>query len=332
MRAVVLLLVSCVSLAAAGQAPSTPAPTSTAPGGPGTVNTPVPTAPAVPAKDPLSAIIRGRVVRADNGQPIEGARVAMPNTGTVLAVSGADGRFEVTNLRAGTYGLIAYANGFPRLAFGSRGLGDTGRSITLGPGQVVNGIDFALPRGAVLSGVLLDERGEPLALAPVWVLRQQFVDGNRRLMSARETDPTSGVENGGDITDDFGRFRIFGLRSSTYYLAGRQPDAGQTGADRLDSYDLSAPPSLYPAGGGIAEAQPLTVSTGQELSGLSFALRSVRTANLTVILSSPNGPFCRGVCVRAGGWHFCSNESNGCRRAVYAQSSPSWFVHVLRAR
>src|SRR5215203_349446 len=153
MRAVLLLLVSCVALAAAGQAPSTPAPASTAPGGPGTVNSPAPAGPAAAAQDPLNAIIRGRVVRADNGQPIEGARVS-PNAGTVLAVSGADGRFEVTNLRAGTYGLIAYANGFPRLAFGSRGLGDTGRSITLGPGQVVNGVDFALPPGAVLSGVL----------------------------------------------------------------------------------------------------------------------------------------------------------------------------------
>lgn len=329
MRPVILVLVLCVALTDVGQTSQRPtAPTSTTSGGPGRVN-PAPSAQAAQDTDPLNATIRGRVVRADNGQPIEGARVSI-NAVTVSAVSDIDGRFELTKLRAGTYSPTAYANGFPRLPFGSRRLGDAGRSIALEPGQVVNGVDFALPRGAVLSGVLLDERGQPLALAPVWVLRQQFIEGHRRLMRATDSDPTSGVETGFDLTDDFGRFRIFGLRQGTYYLAGRQPDAGLIGAGTMGSYDLSTPTALYP-GDSIAEAQPLTVSTGQELSGLAFALRPIRTANITVVLSSRNGPFAGNFSYeQVGGISVPINQPGPDGRYTLGRRLPGTYTFFVR--
>jgi hypothetical protein len=287
MRAAALLLAVSVTIGA-GQTPSrTLSPNA---GTPGAIDPPaaVPIA-AAPVGDPTSAVIRGRVVRADNGQPIEGARVGSVENGFV--VSDAEGRFEWTRLHAGTYTLKASANGFPAIGFGSRGVGDSGRAITLGPGQVVDGIDFALPRGAVLSGVVFDERGEPLPLATVWVLRQRFVNGEGRLVQATETDQASDAVSGADITDDLGRFRIYGLRAGTYYLAGRQPDAGAVprSATNFTDYDLDAPP-LYPTGGSLAEAQPITLAAGQELSGLWFAVRPLTTATITVLLSSSKGP------------------------------------------
>jgi hypothetical protein len=152
MRAAALLLAVSVTIGA-GQTPSrTLSPNA---GTPGAIDPPaaVPIA-AAPVGDPTSAVIRGRVVRADNGQPIEGARVGSVENGFV--VSDAEGRFEWTRLHAGTYTLKASANGFPAIGFGSRGVGDSGRAITLGPGQVVDGIDFALPRGSDHSGDVID--------------------------------------------------------------------------------------------------------------------------------------------------------------------------------
>jgi protocatechuate 3,4-dioxygenase beta subunit len=289
MRAAALLLAVGVTIVSADQAPPRATPQSAGP--PGEVNPPTakPLA-ATPAADPISAVIRGRVVRADNGQPIEGARVGNASAGSAIAISDADGRFELTKLRAGTYTLAAYASGYPVVGFGSRGFGDS-RPITVAPGQIVNGVDFAVPRGAVLAGVVLDEHGEPLPLAAVWVLRQRFVNGERRLVQATESDPTSGVVTGGDITDDLGRFRIYGLRpGTTYYLAGRQPAAGAVArtTTSVRDYDLSAP-ALYPTGGSFAEAQPLTFAPGQEISGLSFSVRPRPTATITVSMSGPNG-------------------------------------------
>lgn len=291
MRGATALIALCAMTAAAAHLQPRPAAGAPVQGSPGAINprpTGDPAATGASKPDPLNAVIRGRVVRADNGQPVEGARVSASNAGSVPAVSDADGRFELTKLRAGTYALTAYANGFPSVAFGSRRLGDAGRTITLAPGQILNGIDFALPKGAVLSGTILDERGEPLPMAAVWVLRPRFIDGERRLMRATPSDPSSGTE-GADVTDDLGRFRIFGLPAGTYFLAARPPDAGQSAAAGSEFYETPAP-ALYPTGGPLAEARPVTVAAGQELSGLSFAVRPVRTASITVVLSSRNGP------------------------------------------
>lgn len=96
-------------------------------------------------------------------------------------------------------------------------------------------------------------------------------------------------KTGGDITDDLGRFRLFGLRAGTYYLAANQLDAQLIGAGSFGSYPLLGA-TLYPGGSSIAEAQPLTAVSGQELSGLSFALRPASTGTLTVAVSSDSGP------------------------------------------
>ena len=64
------------------------------------------------------------------------------------------------------------------------------------------GLDLSLPSGGVLTGHVLDEAGEPLGAAVVQAQRQRYVGGvpqpDQAMMAV-------------DVTDDLGRFRLFGL-------------------------------------------------------------------------------------------------------------------------
>ena len=68
-------------------------------------------------------------------------------------------------------------------------------------GRIVEDIDFALPRGAVITGRVVDELGYSAEEARVAILCPQNIDGPRRLV------PVGNAVT----TDDLGEFRLFGI-------------------------------------------------------------------------------------------------------------------------
>jgi len=161
-----------------------------------------------------TAILRGSIVAADNGAPIRRAqiRVSAPDAReSRVAITDAQGRFEIKELPAGRYTMTASKGGFVALQYGQRRPSESGTPIELGDGQTIDKLSIALPRGSVLGGRITDEFGEPVANASVTALRYVYAAGTRRMAPAGQ--------NARDTTDDQGHFRLFGLPPGEYYVS-----------------------------------------------------------------------------------------------------------------
>jgi hypothetical protein len=224
---------------------------------------------------PGTATIRGRVVAADSGQPLRKAQVRLGSIDmgrgpgrfeNQLTTTDAEGRYEFGKLTAGRYRLSVVKGGYVSLEYGQRRPADSGKPIELVDEQLVEKIDFALPRGAVITGRVVDENGEPTVNVFVAPMHYRFDDrGRRRLSSA------SGV-----TTNDLGEFRIFALPPGEYYLSATFPaDFGQSN-DRV-----AYAPIYYPATPDIDQADRITVASGQTVSDLLLTLSPVRTVHVS---------------------------------------------------
>lgn len=69
--------------------------------------------------------------------------------------------------------------------------------MQLGDGEELDRVNFNLPRGSVVAGRVLDEDGEPLALASVLVFQYVYRQGQRVL-----------VPRGADRSDDRGQYLV----------------------------------------------------------------------------------------------------------------------------
>jgi hypothetical protein len=133
------------------------------------------------------------------------------------------------------------------------------RSNTLDLDEVV---DVTLPRGSAITGGIEDEYGDPAAAVMVRAVRHRHVDGQRRL-----TPISEGIEvlgNAGDITDDLGQFRIYGLAPGDYYVSALYSPPGEP-AGRT-----GYPPTYYPGTAAAADARRITVRPGEEAQDISL--------------------------------------------------------------
>src|SRR3989442_2429121 len=243
-----------------------------------------------PSRDPRDRqtgrrVIRGRVVAADTGTPLRRAQVrAMAGElrESRIATTDAEGRYELKELPAGRWDLTATKAGFVTLRFGQRRPFEAGRPIEVGERETMARVDFALARGAAITGRIVDEFGEPVAMARVQVMRYQAFQGSRRLMPV-------GI---GDQTDDTGSYRLYGLSPGDYYVSAVLR-GGMMGLDSDDT--TSYAPTYYPGTGNVAEAQRITIGLGQEHPNVSFALLPTRTVKIMgTVVDSQGKPLTNG--------------------------------------
>jgi protocatechuate 3,4-dioxygenase beta subunit len=249
------------------------------------------------------------VTSADTGTPLRRAQIQLssPQTGSRVLTTDAEGRFEFGNLAAGQYTLMATKVGYLRAQYGQRGpLGplDSGRPIELGELQKLDGVDLQLVRGGVITGLLVDEFGEPVPDASVQALRYQFVNGQRRLVRAGRVAQTN----------DIGEFRIFGLFPGKYYISGIPPTAAaaptqgvslpvapaanqapramRAGVESLEpTPDASAgyAPTYYPGTPSVADAHLVTIGAGDEVHGVRFPLVAARLFRIAGTIRDSRG-------------------------------------------
>src|SRR5262249_50535208 len=139
------------------------------------------------AQPPATAIIRGHVVAAENGQPLRKAQVRIFSPElreNRMATTDGDGKYEFKEVKAGSYTVNASKGNCVRLAYGQTRAFEQGKPLEIAAGQLVEKVDFALPRGAIITGRVIDEFGEPLPDAMVSVQRYQNVGGQKRLVPA----------------------------------------------------------------------------------------------------------------------------------------------------
>jgi hypothetical protein len=248
--------------------------------------------------------IRGRVVSADGGNPLRRAqvRVAAPDIRVMrVARTDADGRYEVSDLPQGRYSISVTRNGYVSLQFGQQRPFEPGRPLDLGDNQLMERIDFALPRGGVITGRITDEVGEPMAGVRMQAMRYQYSpNGQRRLTPVMSGNPFN------LMTNDLGEFRVYGLMPGAYILSATADDIGGMMAAAVSPGGAITPgrPSdseghgitYYPGTINSDEARPVTVGIGEEASA-SFALVPAKLTRITGIIRNSQGRPASGIMI-----------------------------------
>src|SRR3954470_13983333 len=181
-----------------------------------------PARPSQPARDTPAAaagtaVVRGRVVDAATGRGLSRVQVRAntnasgppPTPYPWLAITDAEGRYEITGIPAGTYAIAATKPNYVRSAFGAERVEGPGKRMTLVDGQVLEKIDLRLVRAGVITGRVVDEFGDPMTDVQVAPMRYQFIQGSRRLMQTGR----------GAQTNDIGEYRMYGLTPGQYYIS-----------------------------------------------------------------------------------------------------------------
>jgi len=160
-----------------------------------------------------TGLILGRVVEAGSGRPIGSAAVTLAGAGLAAAdggtraLSDSEGFFVFRRLPAGSFFINTTKPGFLAGAYGRRRPDGTAHQLTLAEGQRLGDVTILMWRAAAISGVIVDESGEPICGVNVRAYSRTFVGGRPRLRMA-----------GNGTTDDRGVYRIWTLAPGEYII------------------------------------------------------------------------------------------------------------------
>jgi hypothetical protein len=233
--------------------------------------------PATPARDArggavATAVLHGRVMSADGKAPIRRARLALQSASlqqTRLASTDLDGRFEFAELPAGRYRLSATKGSYVPTEYSQRRPSQPGTAIELAAGQTIERVEILMSQGAVITGQVLDDIGDPAAFMRVGAMRRVYRDGRPRL------EPVGHVVE----TNDIGQYRLFGLAPGSYYVAASGTVWSVEASPRSEAPTFA--PTYYPGTMNVAEAQRVKVDRGEERPGVDLALRPIRAVRVS---------------------------------------------------
>jgi hypothetical protein len=77
------------------------------------------------------------------------------------------------------YSITASRAGYLTVQYGQRRPHESGRTLEVHDGQLIEHVDMALPRGGVLSGRITDELGDPFPGARVEAVSLRYTRGRR---------------------------------------------------------------------------------------------------------------------------------------------------------
>jgi hypothetical protein len=233
------------------------------------------------------------------------------------AITGEDGRFMFFNLPSGRFTVTASKAGFPPVSFGAKHAHRTGSGVMIGEGQQLAGIDIKLAKGGVLSGTVYDDRGEPMPGVPMMPWEVRTTLGGERTFDFPRTGGAA------IVTDDRGRYRIFGLPPGEYtvgtawfYASSGSDVRVPTDTETRAAFSPVPPPTsgaFRPGSSSPAQAQdqaprfsysrvfypnvvdPLTatvmsLAAGQERDGLDIQMQFRPMSKIEATITGPNGP------------------------------------------
>ena len=225
---------------------------------------------------PGTATLRGHVFGADTGQPLRKAQVrivANEIRENRMATTNENGVYEFKELRAGRYTVMASKGSYVNMSYGQQRPTDVPKPLEILEHQTVERVDLMLPRGAVITGRVVDEFGEPAPEIQVAPERYQVVQGQRRLFPSGRSA----------TTNDIGEFRLFGIPPGQYYISatsrnmsGFNPNASPSPNERT-----AYAPVYFPGTMNAAEAQRITVSAGQQIDDLVMVLKPIKASRVS---------------------------------------------------
>ena len=317
---------------------------------------PPPPPPPMPAQGPVrdtvrrpppepkgTAVIRGRVITSDTGNPVRRASVTLIPVATVTrgstvppppvatptgrggfeimvsngirprsAMTDAQGGFEFRELPAGRYRVQAnagqYQAAYLSMSYGGKRpngpMGsDPGTPIDLADGQSFDKAVIALARGGAITGRVTDENGEPMARVQVYTMFVPQTSSRPQRMGA------------GAQTDDLGQFRLYGLAPGDYIVAAEArgntfvaPNAPpESEEDKVGFMTTFFPSSVDEAGAQRVPARAAADTPGIEirmLTGRLYRISGTVSDSQGRALSRGNGSLMRRSAVGPGGSSF----------------------------
>lgn len=217
----------------------------------------------------------------------------------------AEGRFVFANLPTGRYTIEASKPGFVRTAYGARRHDRPGTPVTLTDTQRTQTLQMRMPRGAVITGRIADEFGQPAQGARVRAQLVRTVNGERTLSDV----PMIGALMG-ETADDRGVYRLYGLPAGEYVVSATPRSTGPGDIRRLSEAEIRAAeqavrqpgssvepagppvtlgfaPVFYPGSLTAAGGAAIALKSGDERQGIDFAVQFVRTATVEGTVVTP---------------------------------------------
>jgi hypothetical protein len=199
-------------------------------------------APALLAQAPAPATVRGVLVRWGTEEPVGQATLELRSaTGSAapvaISASQDNGRFVFPNIPAGTYRLIAFADGFASAEYGQLRPNGSGGSITVAAGERTD-FRMGIVPGGILAGRVTNLNGQPLVYSNVDILKATY-DLKGQLTPVVALTVT---------TNDLGDYRAFWLAPGQYIV--------KAGSSQLNNYGFNQG-TVNPAGTDTTVPTPL---------------------------------------------------------------------------
>ena len=167
-------------------------------------------------------------------------------------VTDAEGIYRIAEVPAGSYLVMVAAPAFINPDVNEY------KTVVLGEGEDVDGMNFTLVRGGVITGKVTDAEGRPVIVQHVFIVPADAVDAPRPPLRARTVQ-----------TDDRGIYRAFGIAPGRYKVAAGHGDkttpqlfGGQSKYQRVFHPDVSD----------AAKATVIEVTEGSEASKVDITL------------------------------------------------------------
>src|SRR5688572_2673093 len=213
-------------------------------------------------------LITGRVV-TPSGQPVSGALLAVSgNKQMRLVLADASGRFDAGRFKDGEYTIEIGKSGYLTPEFRGPSLIETARMVHIRPDAREHDIEVVLARGGAIVGAITDGAGEPFQGVLVRAMRL-------RQVGARTVATAAGWPR---LTDERGRYRIFGLPPGSYLIVASL-NATEPTFDRRSVVGFA--PVYYPATARVESAQTLQVELESAVTGVDLTFAVSGTARVT---------------------------------------------------
>ncbi len=206
-------------------------------------------------KSENEATVSGKVTI--KGKPaagiVVGMRLSRPDqfSSTYKARTDQEGVYRISKIAAGSYFVTPVA---PAFVIADSISNPIGKSVIISEGESVDGINFDLTQGGVITGKVTDAEGHPL------------VEERVTIMAADDNNQRRPI-NSGMVTDDRGIYRIFGVPAGRYKVSVGDPRFGN-GPNRRQIFSQT----FYPDVTDAAKADIVEVAEGSETNKIDITI------------------------------------------------------------
>lgn len=222
--------------------------------------------------------IRGKVINAITGEPLKNMPVTIfGDAFSRTALTGPDGEFVAKDLQPG---IVQIRTQYPRFP-GILGIDLSSVSMELKKGEDRGDVVVKLTPAGSISGTIRNDQNEPVQECSVGV----------ESITTRRFSPEVGFRNSVETeTNDQGEYRIENLPADRYFVLARCSES--IPVQRVLSKDWDEPREswlsvFFPDSQERSGATAVTVTPGNETSGIDFRLRRTRVGSLRGSLKYP---------------------------------------------